>query len=265
MTALKSTSSYMRFPRFARVTFALMMRDMSTTYGSSSFGYLWAILEPIGAIAMLSLAFSIALSSPALGGSFMLFYATGYIPFMMYNTMQNKVGAALRENLQLLFYPRVTYADAILSRYILTMLTQFLVAIIVFVGITKLDHVNQQVDLTAVFLSLSVGGFLGLGVGTLNCVIIHLMPSWRQLWSIITRPIFMLSCIFFLFSNLPEWVQAILWWNPIVHVVGEARIGFYANYRGEYVSLVYPMLFGAITLLIGLLLLRRHARDLINS
>lgn len=254
-----------RVPRFFRVMMALMLREMATSYGKSSLGYLWAVLEPIGAIAVLSFAFSIALQNPALGTSFPLFYATGYLPFMFYNTMQNKVGATLRENIQLLFYPRVTYMDAILSRFFLTTITQLLVAAIVFSGIMMMDQVNQRLDFIAILASLIVAAVLGLGVGVLNCVIIHLLPSWRQIWSIITRPIFLVSCIFYLFDSLPVWVQNALWYNPLIHVIGLNRTGFYSVYEGGYIVIAYPLIVGGVTLFLGLALLRRHAQDLINS
>jgi capsular polysaccharide transport system permease protein len=251
-------------PAFVRVIFALIMREMATTYGRSYLGYLWALLEPIGAVAVLSLAFAIALSSPALGESFPLFYATGYLPFMVYNTMQNKVSSTVRENKQLLFYPAVTYVDALASRTILTMVTQLAVAAIVFGGIIVIDDFHQQIDVVRVFLSLMVAGVLGLGIGVLNCVIIHLSPSWRQIWSIITRPIFLVSCIFYLFDNLPSWAQAILWFNPLVHIIGMTRQGFYSTYTADYVTVAFPMIVGAITLFFGLALLRRYSQDLIN-
>ncbi|HBQ36211.1 MAG TPA: sugar ABC transporter permease [Rhodobacteraceae bacterium] len=254
-----------KLPRFARVIFALIMREMATSYGRSALGYLWAILEPIGAIAMLSLAFSIALSTPAIGESFPLFYATGYLPFMLYNTMQAKIGVALRENTQLLFYPRVTYMDAIISRFILVFLTQILVAVIVLWGIFQISSVTTQFDFAAIFFAFMAAAFLGLGIGVLNCVLIHLLPSWRQLWSIITRPIFIISCIFYLFDALPAWVQNILWYNPLVHIIGQTRKGFYSSYDGNYVQLGYPIFIGAITLFLGLALLQRHAKDLINT
>jgi len=254
-----------QLPRFLRVIFALMMRDMATKYGRSSMGYLWAVLEPIGAITILSLAFSIALQSPALGESFPLFYATGYMPFMLYNAMVNSVSAAVRENLQFLFYPRVTYADAIIARFILTLLTQLLVAAIIFVGINWVFGLSLNVEIHRVLIAFLVAAFLGLGIGTLNLVIIFLMPSWRQIWSIITRPLFLVSCIFYLFDSLPDWVQSVLWFNPLIHIIGQNRSGFYSVYDAQYVVLAYPLTIGAVTLFLGLALLRRFSQDLINT
>ncbi len=64
-------------PKFQtlRVIFALMVREMATRYGRSWGGYFWALAEPVGTIAILSLAFSQFIRTPALGDSFMLFYA----------------------------------------------------------------------------------------------------------------------------------------------------------------------------------------------
>ena len=39
----------------ARVLFALVMREMTTRFGRSSAGYLWALIEPAAFIALLSL------------------------------------------------------------------------------------------------------------------------------------------------------------------------------------------------------------------
>ena len=254
-----------RIPSLFRVTFALIMREMATSYGKSYLGYVWAVLEPIGAIIILSVVFSIALKSPALGDSFPLFYASGYVPFVAYNSMQGKISGALRENTQLLFYPRVTYLDAILARFILTFVTQLLVAVIVFTGIFLMEGNTQRIILTDIFQAIVVASYLGLGIGTLNCVIIHLSPSWKQIWNILTRPLFLVSCIFYMYDTLPEWVQNILWYNPLVHIIGRARTGFFSVYDGDYITISYTVLVGTVTLFLGFALLRRFARDLINA
>jgi capsular polysaccharide transport system permease protein len=255
----------LHLPRFMRVQFAMIMREMATSYGKSYFGYLWAILDPIGAIAILSIAFSLAFGAPALGESFPLFYATGYMPFVIYNTMQQKINGSIRENKQLLFYPRVTYLDAIISRVVLTLVTQLLVAVIVFGGIMIVYDVDAHVDLAAIFIALVAAGVLGLGIGALNSVIVHLFPGWRNMWGILTRPLFLISCIFYLFDSLPTWAQSILWFNPIVHIIGLTRAGFYGSYEGDYISIAYPLIIGGVTFLMGLIMLRRHAPYMINT
>jgi hypothetical protein len=56
-----------RRPRFLasfRTITALILREMATTYGRSPGGYLWAVLEPVAGVALLSLVFSLALRNP---------------------------------------------------------------------------------------------------------------------------------------------------------------------------------------------------------
>ena len=73
-------------PRFQRlrVIAALVLRGMGARNSRSAGGYLWAILEPLGTTLLLALAFSLMLRSPPLGTSFILFYATGILPFRHY-------------------------------------------------------------------------------------------------------------------------------------------------------------------------------------
>ena len=57
---------------------------MSTRFGRSYGGYVWAIAEPLGGILLLNIAFSLTLRHPPLGTNFALFYATGIIPFFLF-------------------------------------------------------------------------------------------------------------------------------------------------------------------------------------
>lgn len=70
-----------------RTISALVLREMATTYGRSPGGYIWAILEPVGGIALLSILFSLAFLHPALGSNFQLFYASGLVPLTVFTSI----------------------------------------------------------------------------------------------------------------------------------------------------------------------------------
>ena len=57
------------------------------------------------------------LKSPPLGTSFILFYATGTIPFRLYGAMANKVAGAISASRGLLAYPVVTPLDAVFAQF----------------------------------------------------------------------------------------------------------------------------------------------------
>lgn len=241
-----------------RTIAALVLREMSTTNGRSPGGYLWAILEPVASIALLTLVFSVAFRNPALGINFPLFYATGMIPFTIFTDISGKVAQALNFSRPLLAYPSVTFIDAILGRFIINMLTELMVAYLIFAGILLFFETRVILDLPRIGLSALLSGLLGLGVGTLNCFLFTRFPIWQQVWSILMRPMVIISCTFLLFGTIPQPFRDYLWYNPVVHVVGLMRAGFYANYDASYVSVPYVLGFSGVCMVMGLILLRRY-------
>lgn len=248
-----------------RVIMALILREMSTTYGRSPGGYLWAMLEPIAGIALLSLVFSAAFRTPPLGTEFPLFYASGYLPFMLYVTVAQKVSTCIRFSKQLLSYPCVTYFDAIMARFLLSSLTHIMVFIIVMTGIILIGDSQPTIDPLLILNALGMAAVLGLGVGTLNCFLFGVLPVWEQVWGILNKPLFIISGVLFLFDSVPSPYDNYLVFNPLVHVVGEMRRGIFTNYQGAYVEPFYIYLFSLSVFAIGLLLLNRYNRTILNN
>lgn len=106
-----------------RAVMALILREISTTYGRSPGGYVWAVLEPAADIALLTAIFSIGFRHPPLGTNFSFFYAGGMLPFLMFVDISGKIGQTIQFSRTLLNYPRVTFVDAILDRLISNSLT----------------------------------------------------------------------------------------------------------------------------------------------
>ncbi|MCI2399801.1 ABC transporter permease [Aliiroseovarius subalbicans] len=248
-----------------RTILALMLREMSSTYGRSVAGYFWALAEPVGGIAMMTILFSLALTAPALGDNFPLYYASGFLPFILYSELANKAGQSVRFSKPLLFYPGVTYIDAILARVTLNALTQIMVFVIVVATIIVGFQIDVILDVPAIATAFAMALALALGIGTLNCYLNWRLPSWERIWVIINRPLFLMSCVFFNFETVPQPFQDYLWFNPLIHVVGQMRRGIYATYDAEYVSLSYCFGLAGLCLLFGLLLLGRYHRDIVNG
>ncbi|WP_371932206.1 ABC transporter permease, partial [Mameliella sp. MMSF_3537] len=246
-------------PRFAtlRTITALILREMATSYGRSPGGYAWAVLEPAAGIALLTALFSVGFRSPPLGVSFAMFYATGMLPFTLFTDITGKLGQSMNYSKQLLAYPRVTFLDTILARFGLNLMTQFLVSYLVIGSILLIFDTRVVMDGPVIARAYALAALLALGVGTFNCFMMLRFPLYQRFWSILMRPLFLLSCVFFLFDTIPEPYNNWLWYNPLVHLVGMMRHGFYPNYDAPYVSESYVALFGLVALVLGLMLLRR--------
>ena len=238
---------------------------MATTYGKSPGGYLWAIAEPVAGTMLFAFIFSLAFRAPPMGTNFAMFYATGLLPFLMYMDLSQKISTSIRFSKALLFYPAVTFVDAIIARLLLNTMTQILVFLIVMSGITLIFDIQSILAPRAILMSFAMAVSLGFSIGILNCYLIYAYPAWERIWAILNRPMFIVSCILFLLETIPEPYRGILWYNPLVHVTGEMRAGFYPSYEADYVSYAYVFGISLICSLFGIILLSRYHREMINT
>jgi len=248
-----------------RAVMALILREMATRYGRSPGGYAWAILEPIGFIIAMSIGFGLLLTGPPLGNSFILFFATGFLPFQLYGDVVNVVGRSINFSRALLFYPAVTWVDALIARFLLNTVTSLLVMLLLFTAALSVTDTRTLLDLPTIAQAAALAAYLGLGIGVLNCALFGLFQIWMQVWGIVTRPLFLASGIFFLYGDMPPVARDILWYNPLIHVVGLARDGFYPTYTGDYISSTYVLAVSTTCLFFGVLLLGRYHRDILSD
>lgn len=244
---------------------ALILREMATRYGNSPGGYIWAILDPLGAIVILSFGFSLLLRSPSLGTSFILFFAAGYLPLNLYQTSSGVVATAISFSRPLLKFPSVSWMDALLARYILNALTGLLVCYLLIAGILFAIDYRSPLDYGPLIRALGLALTLGFGIGTLNCVLIGLYPVWGHIWNILTRPLFIVSGVFFIYEDLGQAAKAILWYNPLFHITGLMRSGVFTTYNPTYINELYVLGISLILSLLGLILMRRYHRDILNK
>jgi capsular polysaccharide transport system permease protein len=247
-----------------RTITALVLREMGSTYGKSPGGYIWAILQPLGMIGLLSIMFSLIARTPPIGTSFILFYATGYLPFHLYTIIAAKTAGSLRYSRALLAYPSVTWLDAILARLILTSITEVTVICVVLGIILMTVETRTVIDILPIMLAVILAILTGLGVGMVNCLLGGLFPVWTLIWSIISRPLVLASGVLFLYRDMPPFVQDILWWNPLLHVIGLARSGFYPTYDTSYISVAYTLGMALVLIVVGLVFLRAYFKSVLE-
>jgi len=63
---------------------------------------------------------------------------------------------------------------------------------------------------------------------------------------------------------VPANYREYLWYNPLVHIVGLMRRGFYPTYDATYVSVTYVFGVALVTLVFGLIFLKRYHREILN-
>ncbi len=264
LAPLPRTAAYRRSFPTLRTVAALVLREMSTRYGRTPGGFLWALLQPLATVLILGFAFSLLARTPSLGTSFLLFKATGLLPFTLFKTSTNMMGNALMFSKSLLVYPGVTWIDALLARFILNFIVVTVVTILIIAGIIIALDLKLILDWGRIALATGLAALLGFGIGVLNCFLMERLDVWRNIWGIITAPLMLASGIIMLYDELPTVAQNVLWYNPVLHITGMMRQGFYSTYQTDYISVNYVVFFSMLPMVAGLILLRRYHRYLLN-
>lgn len=235
-----------------RVVVALVIREMSTRFGSKPGGYAWAILDPIAHISFLSFIFMGIAHHPPLGKSFIMFFATGYIGFQFYQAAAGYVTSAIKSNRSLLAYPNVAPIDTIFARHILQLGTNVVVSLAVLLPIAaSLEH-PVEINWVALIEGATAGSALALGVALTNVVLFEKYPLYEKIFEIINRPLFMVSGIFYLPDSLPHQMRDVILINPVAHVTMSFRKGFYPEYRAIGYDPFYMYMCTFTLLIIGL-------------
>jgi capsular polysaccharide transport system permease protein len=251
--------------RMGRTISALMLREMASRYGRSPGGYVWAVLEPLGMIVFLSIGFSLVVRTPAMGTSFILFFATGFVPFNLYNAVVSPIARTLTYSSGLLSYPVITWVDALFARFALNSVTGITVAYLIMAMIVATLENPILLNIPPTMGALSLAAVLALGIGTLNCALFGMVAIWDKFWTILTRPLFLASGVILRYEDMPEKLQNILWYNPLLHITGYMREGFYPTYEATYVSPLYVLFIAMVTLFLGIVLLRRYHRQILTN
>lgn len=235
-----------------RVVGALMLRDVQTRFGAKSANYIVAILWPLGHIVILLLIYSITGRAAPVGNSAPRFFATGLIPFVMFNYSSRMLMLSVMMNRPLLGLPVVKLSDIILSRAILESITSFIVIAIFCFILYGLDidivPEDPQVAVTAMFFTL----VMSLGLGIINSALVILMPFWIFGYVLMVIVFYITSGIVFDPEQVPERFQYVLSWNPLLQSVTWFRSAYYPGLGEHILDRQYLIVFGLVAFGLGL-------------
>lgn len=237
----------------ARIIAAMVLRETRATFGTTKLGYLWAIIVPAAGIGVLMAIFTLAGRSAPYGTSLALFFSTGVLTLELFRKLSNTLMTTFDANKSLLTYPLIKATDALFARLILITATYLLIMTVAFSGLVAAGLAPPPAHPAVMMYAFLSTALLGFGFGVTNAVIMSLWASWRQIESVITRPLFFISGIFYVPSLLPPEATNLLKWNPVLHLVEWMRLGYYPRYTTLILDQSYPLALGFGLTFTGLL------------
>ena len=247
------------FATHFRVVSAMISREMVTRFGNNPGGYVWALLDPIANIAFLTLIFSTIARNPPLGTSFPLFFATGFIAFHYYRSIESFVSAGIKSNKTLLSYPNVAPADVIIARYVLQLATTTAIAVVVLGFVMQFIRNPPVLNFAPIIEAAFAASIMGLGISLANNVLFIKYRIYERLYAVVNRPLYLISGIFFLPDAVPHPFRELLLINPGIHIVMLFRQGFYPEYRAIGLNMPYLYAWVCILFFAGMAIFRANA------
>ncbi|MBN2524938.1 MAG: ABC transporter permease [Deltaproteobacteria bacterium] len=230
------------------VIHALILRETRTRFGKHSLGYVWAFMEPFLNVGVFFVMFYFLNRQTPAGTDAIGFLCTGFLTFYVFTGTLNKAQTAVQANLALLYYPQVQTLDLVVARCALETVTLG-VAFFIFMLFSTMQLHHLPLDSAAkTIMGLSFASLLGTGIGLIFNGLVTVFPTIEHFISLITRPLFWLSGLFWGLNEIPQEYRGALLWNPILHIVELTRDGWYKTYNYEYYSYSYILLWilGAI-------------------
>lgn len=237
-----------------RVIRAIILREIRTRFGRNRLGYVWALIDPtIHIYVLYALMHYIGRKNPP-GMSLAVFLFIGVLSWYMFSNTFNRCMMAVPGNRPLLFFPQVNVINITVARAVLEMSTKAVVfTILLFIQIALGEHYrifNFPHFVISMFLLGVLGMSLGLAVGSISL----LSPTVGQIFPVVIRALYFLSGVLYAVNELPPRARDILQYNPVLHLIDQARDGFSAGYVAHYTNLSYPLWFTLVVLTLGLLL-----------
>lgn len=244
---------------------AIFHRELGARFGRYHLGYLWAILEPLALVAVLSGVKVLFGREDMEGIGFPLFFASGVLGYLLFQRIAIGSLQAVESNLGLFNYQRVQPVDIVIARTLLEICIFLATTLVILAALAWVGYTFRWNN-TLLFSSV-LGGllFFSLGIGLVLSVVGPLWQESKKVVPVLLRPLFFLSGIFFSVGSLPEAWKPWVLLNPLVHASELFRQATFREYTGDAGSLRYLWGWGLGSLFFGLCVYRTYRIRLLTS
>lgn len=244
----------------ARVTHALMIRELTTRFGRENIGFLWIMVEPLLFASLVGLIWRLTKGAEEHGISVVAFIVTGYIPITLFRHGIGRSVAVFTVNSSLLYHRQVKILDFIIVRFIIEVLGGmmaylFIATILIVIGEFP---VPDNIGL------LIAGWFLYALFSFSICLVIAPLSEMSEILEkfvpVTTYIMIPFSGLFYMVSWMTPQMRGYVLFSPFVNCMEMMRKGVWGDQITAYYSVWNPIGCSLVIGAIGLSLCR-HVRQ----
>ncbi len=236
------------------LTYHGVVRSVRKTHGNALMSILLNILQAVIMVAAFFVMLDIlGLRGSAVRGDFLLYIMSGVFIYMTHAKTMGAVFGAEGPASPMMQHAPMNTVVAILSAAFGALYVQVLSMVaILFVYYTIVPFTIEQP--VAAFGMLLLAWYEGMALGM---VLLALKP-WHPtavgiLSSVYQRANMIASGKMFLANTLPGYMRDLFDWNPLFHIIDQARGFLFLNYEPRYTSISYAVILATVFLVLGLL------------
>ncbi len=219
---------------------ALILRDLRLKYRHNPFGVLMELVRPVAVMAAHYLLFT-AIRKPMPGRiPIEVFIIAGFSVWFAFNyTAQGAIHGG-RWPAGATGLPSVTRMHLRLARGGWAWLVNLVFCLVATLPLTLYGDTLPVPALPLTVAVFAIAGAMGFGFGLFMDQLGRAWPMVKPLEKLLTWALFVTSALYFCLATTKPFLAAILWYNPVLHLVEYERHAFDPGYPVALVSLSYP-------------------------
>ena len=241
--------------KFKGILFNFAISDLKIRYRNSVFGILWSLVEPLLMLGVLFFVFSTMFKFEI--ENFPIYLLLGII---CYNFFKNGTTFALNSLtnrsalMTQIYFPRAIPG---LSSGVTAAIMLLLELVVLGIFMVVLQY-TPPITILALPLILALEFLLVLGLALPLSVLNVKFKDTEFIWMVVVHAGFFLTPIFYQFNMLPDYVQSVLQFSPVVQVVTMAHHVVLYGILPSVNSVLYAVGSTSVIVIIGYLIFRKY-------
>lgn len=230
-------------PSFSGQVSAIIAREIQSRYTGDVLGYGWAYVTPLAWIGLIYLIFNILGRSSPIDTDLGSFIISGVMPYLAFRYQVNALLRVKASYRHLLILPGLSLRTIYFSIAAL----EFCNALLIHLMLLGINFaISGAFEIHQIFLWLfgfALASFSGAALGYAVSANSARADSASRIMSVVLRPLFYITPIFYIASELPEDIIWVIAWNPLLHAIELLRQGAFYSYQSHAFTLWIPILF----------------------
>lgn len=231
------------------------MRELITRYGREGVGFLWLMLEPMafcfGVMGMW------ALMKPEYEHGIRVapFVMTGYMGLLLFRHTVSAFSGAIQANIGLMHHRRVKALHIFITRGILEIAGGALAFVVIYATLLIIGAVSPPSDYLTLFIGYLLMGWLAMGFGITLAALSLRFEVVERVVPVVMYLMIPLSGAFVMVEWVPYAYQDLYLLIPLPHTIEMMRASVFGEFVPTHYNPYYPLYFGAVMNVFGLVVL----------